>query len=487
MKCKYFVIMICLALSPAIALAQSQVEDDIYLIINEAEGFNIALATLDAQEAWGRLTAEPGTYVSAIDALMVFPDNSNLADYPEVINSYNAGALLGFLISLGVQDIGTPEVLSTLLRLNVDLAEDIDLMQDELANNPPVDPTDLRQALTTAEYLYIKTLQVAELMDDTVLMVNVLAQHGTKGQYVQSFIEGYSEVVAGAYPPTQTLSVTDDWEMVGLPVALFNPDFQSVFSDPELAQEPFWWDGQQYQLQETLVFGRGYWVKAVETGTETVTGSIETLVTLDLLEGWNMVSGPSCDLDISLIDDPAGIAVLDNVFRTVGSNYVIATTIEQGLGYWIKANVAGQILMDCEANSSSKTRQALAIFDPDESGFQTLNIRGANGREQALYVGGELTDDAPSSFELPPRNPFSTFDARFANNSRLFEGDQPAVITLSSDSYPVTLDLSGEVVNYSFIVEEIEGGEAVSRQLLSPGDVFTISNEEVSSIRIQRQ
>ena len=70
-------------------------------------------------------------------------------------------------------------------------------------------------------------------------------------------------------------------------------------------------------------------------------------------------------------------------FFKYSNGYLIAATIEPGLGYWVKTSAAGSFFM--HATGPDKPVAPSAQRSIEE--LNTLTIRDANGGSQTLYFG----------------------------------------------------------------------------------------------------
>ena len=70
-------------------------------------------------------------------------------------------------------------------------------------------------------------------------------------------------------------------------------------------------------------------------------------LSIELVEGWNLITGITNTLFVEVILDPNGIIVPGTIYEYSGS-YESANTIAPGRGYWIRTNSAGNIVLTGE-------------------------------------------------------------------------------------------------------------------------------------------
>ena len=263
-----------------------------------------------------------------------------------------------------------------------------------------------------------------------------------------------------------------------------------LFSQPlYLEQEPYTWNGQQYIIEDTLVIGKGYWIKADTAGIEVISGILEPAFTIELFTGWNLVSPPNCtpnDFHRLQMYDENGMAFFDNPIFGYNENGYYSVGVDfmsVGEGYWIQLDSDATVTMDCSVSIGSK-RGYTPPSIPDSFGI--LSVQDAAGGNQELYFGGTLPDDFHASFSMPPRPFEGSFDARLAGDTRLTE-DEGARIRIQARQYPLTIqltDIPGESSS-TYILEEIVGGQVVATRPIVPGTPLQVTNEQVSILRVR--
>jgi hypothetical protein len=138
----------------------------------------------------------------------------------------------------------------------------------------------------------------------------------------------------------------EDWNLVGLPVEVENPYYLTIFSDA-IENTLFSFD-DAYAPESILIEGEGYWLRFESAGNTTITGNTINELTISLNEGWNLISGITNSFNISSIQDPDGIIIAGTVYGFASGGYSNEEIIEPGKGYWLRANILGNIILISE-------------------------------------------------------------------------------------------------------------------------------------------
>ena len=142
-------------------------------------------------------------------------------------------------------------------------------------------------------------------------------------------------------PISITVGYNTGWNLVGLPVILDDSNYQEIFPESILGTLYIFDSG--YVSGTDLTNGEGYWLRFPNEGFSIITGIPIYEQMINLNEGWNLISGISTILDISEILDPDGIIIPGTLYSFNSEGYSNSETLEQGKGYWIRANTSGTI------------------------------------------------------------------------------------------------------------------------------------------------
>jgi hypothetical protein len=180
---------------------------------------------------------------------------------------------------------------------------------------------------------------------------------GTAYQGKSSFLsaDGHTAILAGqldnsyfgaawVFAKAQTTLVdtlANGWNMVSVPLTV--DDYHKTVRYPTAISNAFAYQGG-YVTQPILVNGKGYWLKFDGSQAVPTSGYDRTLDSIDVAPGWNLVGSLSATVSVSNItSSPPGIVT--SPFFGYGGSYQIATTIEPGRGYWVRANQAGKLYL----------------------------------------------------------------------------------------------------------------------------------------------
>ena len=145
----------------------------------------------------------------------------------------------------------------------------------------------------------------------------------------------------GEQSETITIDYVQDWNLLGLPLEVEDASYNSLF--PEAIDGTLYSFDDGYNLETSLIQGKGYWLRFNEAGSTTISGIPINELTISLNEGWNLISGISTPLDITAIQDPDEIIIFGTVYGFTSDGYSNAENIEPGKGYWVRANNSGSI------------------------------------------------------------------------------------------------------------------------------------------------
>jgi hypothetical protein len=276
--------------------------------------------------------------------------------------------------------------------------------------------------------------------------------------YLVAFTHGRSAFsfdlsAVGAGTTTINVQLQTKWNLISNPLQGNNDSVHSLF--PKAIGSAFaYTTGSGYQTRDSIIHGRGYWIKYPDSLTQSVSlnGTFLSSDTVPVSAGWNLIGSLSSKFPASNIT-PIGTTILSHFFG-YSTSYNVVDTIVPGEGYWVKVDQNGSLVMNTTpANAAMKHTESLPML----SSLDQLIIRDAAGREQRLYIAAKSNIINLSSFELPPVPPTGGFDARFLSNRNVetvTSGSlQDFPIHISSAEYPlhvswvsVTSNISSKIV-----------------------------------------
>ncbi|MBI4546894.1 MAG: lamin tail domain-containing protein [Ignavibacteriae bacterium] len=275
------------------------------------------------------------------------------------------------------------------------------------------------------------------------------------------------------------------WNMISVPLTVADQRKTTLF--PNAISNAFRYV-QAYQIDDTLDYGVGYWLKFPASKVVSLTGVERTLDSIPVVEGWNMIGTISNPVDKdNVVQVPSGI-VVSSYFGYQGG-YTVAETLEAARAYWVKANAAGTLVLSSSVIVPNKASSSMNLLDR----FNSLTITDAEGHRQTLYFGVDPDGKFPTmSYELPPLPPKGIFDVRFATN-RYVEAyatqrgeikEYP--ITIQSVSYPITIRWqvvsNGEKV---FVLTRSLNSKPESIQALGSEGQLTLTEHEAQGLALK--
>jgi hypothetical protein len=279
-----------------------------------------------------------------------------------------------------------------------------------------------------------------------------------------------------AYNPVYhsfTLEAGDGWNLISVPVEnLDDSAFTSIF--PAASSSAYEY-GAGYTTATHAAAGKGYWLKFTGAGSYAVPEGNQVLeATITMQEKWNMIGALGKSIPTAnLQSDPPGNIISSIYAYDPGTGYTTVSTLEPGLGHWVKTGAAGTLTMSADAIAPYKT----VVAAVDISSMDAVMVTDALGRSQTLYLGAVDENADLSAFELPPPPPQGNFDARFATQRMVAgvgSGRNAADIVLGSAVYPVTVSISGNRSGAAYAVASVNGRGDETVRALREGASVTV-------------
>jgi carboxypeptidase T len=279
---------------------------------------------------------------------------------------------------------------------------------------------------------------------------------------------------------TVVTMVDQGWSMVSLPVISSDHSITTLF--PSAVSNAFTYNGG-YQIQDSLAYQKGYWIKYPSKDTLEFVGEPITRDTIYIPSGWAMVSGIGCPAptnQIHCIPEPCPPMY---VYRSM---YLQPGTINPGEGFWIK----GPSTIILSSNRMAPNYLQKSNISGTLRSMNTMKISDKTGNQTTLYFNNKYDFIAPpATFELPPAPPVGSFDARFTTQRYVeilspTENTNGLGITLQSSSYPITIewdiqpDQQGTYELYSKTDKE-------PGTLLRSGGSLQITNPEITALTLR--
>ena len=181
------------------------------------------------------------------------------------------------------------------------------------------------------EYSYLSN-QVVHLRGNAGHGINVIQR-----EYIIDFLQSQGD--QGSSVDIDNLS---DWNLVGLPLEVADNHYLTIF--PDAIENTLFSFNDVYTSYSLIIEGDGYWLRFDSAGNTTITGNIINELTINLIEGWNLISGLSIPLDITDIQDSDGIVISGTIYG-YDVLYYESEFLNPGEGFWIRANNDGAITL----------------------------------------------------------------------------------------------------------------------------------------------
>jgi hypothetical protein len=222
-----------------------------------------------------------------------------------------------------------------------------------------------------------------------------------------------------------------------------------------------------------LQYGAGYWLRFSASQSVALSGTPRTSESVALSTGWNLIGSVSASVPVSSVtSSPANI--LASGFFGYKNGYAPATSIDPGMGYWIKANNNGTIAISSSANVPGSTAHGAV---PLSTKLNSLTIRDAVGNSQTLYFGDKTSVDQSQSYELPPAGPDGSFDARFTSqkyvalHSSTLTSAEVFHVQIRAVTGPLTISWSVQNSNARYTLADVNGKSLSTAALTGNGSL----------------
>jgi len=263
-----------------------------------------------------------------------------------------------------------------------------------------------------------------------------------------------------------TVDYLADWNMVGLPLNVSDPHYLSVF--PTATEGTLYNFYAMYIPLAELTTGEGYWLHFPGEVTTVISGNELSEITIQIEEGWNLISGISEPVSVSSIIDTDSIIVEGSLYGFNG-NYTSDQELVPGKGYWLRSYAEGEITLISGVSAKNSSKD---FFLRGKANLLTIN-----GMD--MYFGIELSDKERLNYSLPPKPPAGAFDVRFKGDTRVaVENTDIEVMSTYQTlniSYDVILD-AGEYMNW--VITSKSGSEYTLKGI---GEI-TIPTEEIFTL-----
>lgn len=221
-----------------------------------------------------------------------------------------------------------------------------------------------------------------------------------------------------------SLNVNQGWNLISLPVNEYHYTVLQLFNDA--ISNAYYYDGG-YITKDTLVPGRGFWLKFNSTKSYLLPGQPLTGISIPVKQGWNLIGSLSTTIPVySVQSNPNGIILTP--FYGYNGGYFNSPNLEKGKGYWVKVSQDGYLIL----NSTYKQ----SFLSSNDQKLNSIEIIDAKGNRSKLYLG-----NLSYNGELPPVPPDEIFDIRFID-SKINSESETNIIRLQSVTFPIIIKLN---------------------------------------------
>jgi len=133
-----------------------------------------------------------------------------------------------------------------------------------------------------------------------------------------------------------------DWNLIGLPLEV-EESLSNVLFPESIDGTLYSFDGG-YNPETSLTQGKGYWLRFNDAGSTTISGISMNENSIQLNDGWNLISGLSEDISVFSILDLDSI-IIPGTFYGFNGGYIETAILEPGEGYWVRASSSGSITL----------------------------------------------------------------------------------------------------------------------------------------------
>ena len=240
--------------------------------------------------------------------------------------------------------------------------------------------------------------------------------------------------------PTFGTAVRPRWNLVSLPFGVSDPRVFVQFPQAT-SQASAYVPGVGNVAGDTLLPGRGYWLRFDSSEVVGLSGIPITSDSIEVLAGWNLLGSVLDTVPVAgLTTVPGGIIASYVYGFSDDSGYTPTDHVAPARGHWVKCSDSGAVLLSAPAAPPLPPQGASPIAMLEQ--LDVLTIGEPSGRGQVLYFGVSDGEGSPAAeFELPPSPPLGVFDPRFASG-RMVERAAPGV----EREFPLLIQASGEII-----------------------------------------
>jgi hypothetical protein len=143
---------------------------------------------------------------------------------------------------------------------------------------------------------------------------------------------------------TVDVSLHTGWNLLSNPIQTSANSLAALY--PGSTSKAFRYELSGYHSGDSLIPGRGYWVKfpGSVTSPRAISGFINSSVNIPVAAGWNLIGSIGTPVGVNTIASiPPGLVT--SQFFSYDNHYVFADTIQPGSAYWVKLSASGTLIL----------------------------------------------------------------------------------------------------------------------------------------------
>lgn len=267
-------------------------------------------------------------------------------------------------------------------------------------------------------------------------------------------------------------SYASGWGLYSVPVVTNNMAASAIFPQSNSPVYEFS-NTSGYFAQSIVTPGKGYWVSMATANQQTLCGGAVLTSNIPVKSGWNIIGVYANSIPVSGITTQG--TTVSSPFYSYNSGYISASTLQSGMGYWVKVSSDGNLVLPGAVGKGS----AIAEIKYDNNWGKIIFTDKAKN-SAVLYSASEGAN--VSNFEMPPLPPNGIFDVRF-NSQKGVEvvNSLGKEITVTGGVYPIELKAEG----FSFHVKDRVTNGGIIDRLVQNGSSVIITNPEIKQLIIQ--
>ena len=248
-----------------------------------------------------------------------------------------------------------------------------------------------------------------------------------------------------SYFITMPVSVNTNWNIISVPLKSVDMSVNKLFQNA--ASLAYKYSGT-YVPVDSLVNGKGYWLKFNRDTTYNQLGLTVYPKNIPVSSGWNLIGPFDENIPVNtIISTPPGIVT--SAYYKYSNAYSITDTLKKGKGYWVQASASGILMKNTSDNNPS------VLLGDSLNNFTKIIVTDNDNNSSTLYLA--KTNQITQNYDLPPVPPSGIFDIRFGSDKLVESFGQNHNIKLNSTSFPYKIKITNIQNHRLRIVDAVTG------------------------------